>query len=66
MCEGFVFRPGCGELKIDILVPWVRVTLEAVQSPLAPLSHLSGSAADDVGRGLTAQFINEDVEAYAQ
>lgn len=45
VCEGFVFGPGCGELKIDIVIPWVRVILDAAQSPLAPLSHLSGSAA---------------------
>ena len=66
VCEGFVFRPGCGELKIDILIPWDRVTLEAVQSPLAPLSHSSGSAAVDVSRGHTARVVNGHVEAWAQ
>lgn len=55
MCEGFVFRSGCGELKIDFVIPWVRVTLEARQSPLAPLSPLSGSAAAvEVGGGWAA------------
>lgn len=57
VCEGFVFRSGCGELKIDFVIPWVRVTLEALQSPLAPLSPLSGSAAAvEVGGGWTACF----------
>lgn len=55
VCEGFVFRSGCGELKIDVVIPWVRVTLEALQSPLAPLSPLSGSAAAaEVGGGWAA------------
>lgn len=57
VCEGFVFRSGCGELKIDVVIPWVRVTLEALQSPLAPLSPLSGSAAAvEVGGGWAAGF----------
>ena len=57
VCEGFVFRSGCGELKIDFVIPWVRVTLEALQSPLAPLSPLSGSvAAVEVGGGWAAGF----------
>lgn len=55
VCEGFVFRSGCGELKIVLVIPWVRVTLEALQSPLAPLSPLSGSAAAaEVGGGWAA------------
>lgn len=55
VCEGFVFWSGCGELKIDVVIPWVRVTLEALQSPLAPLSPLSGSAAAaEVGGGWAA------------
>lgn len=57
VCEGFVFRSGCGELKIDFVIPWVRVTLEALQSPLAPLSPLSGSAAAvEVDGGWAACF----------
>ena len=63
VCEGFVFRSGCGKLKIGLLIPWVRVRLEAVQGPLAPLSRSSGLAAADVGRGRTARFIKEHVEA---
>lgn len=66
MCEGFVFQPGCGELKIGTLIPWVRVRLEAAQGPSAPLVHLSGLAAANVGRGRTARFIQEHVEACAQ
>ena len=59
------FRPGCGELKIGLLIPWVRVRLEAVQGPLAPLSHLSGLAVADVGGGRAARFIKEHVEVCA-
>ena len=66
VCEGFVFRSGSGELKIGLLIPWVRVRLEAVQGPLAPLSHSSGLAAADVGRGRTACFIKENVKACAR
>lgn len=68
MCEGFVFRSGCGELKIDFVIPWVRVTLEALQSPLAPLSPLSGSAAAavEVGGGWAAGFCEYPVSCSAQ
>ena len=53
VCEGFVFQPGYGELKIDILIPGVRVTLKAVRSPLPPRSSWQGPAAMDTGRGHT-------------
>lgn len=65
VCEGFVFRSGCGKLKIGLLIPGFVSDLRLCRALwlhyLAPVAWQRLTA--DVGRGRTARFIKEHMVA---